>query len=140
MVNAYYVLLHKLDEVWREHKSISIPSADYWNIVRSTIKHDSPSRQGERFKRDDSLSELAVLYVQRIKLYDHATGECRDGLQQNGANENQGAESTLSYILSLLAVYNLRGLTTNERKNKVPEFESPLAGRAGKRLKLSGGP
>jgi len=45
------------------------------------------------------------------KLYDHANGGCRDGLGRDGVNENQGAESTLSYILSLLALYNLRGLT-----------------------------
>ena len=45
------------------------------------------------------------------KLYDHASGGCRDGLEADGVNENQGAESTLSYILSLLALYNLRGLT-----------------------------
>jgi hypothetical protein len=50
---------------------------------------------------------------QQISLYDHASGGCRDGLQDDGVNENQGAESTLSYILALLAIYNLRGLTTN---------------------------
>jgi glycosyltransferase involved in cell wall biosynthesis len=77
---------------------------------------------------------------QQIKLYDHATGGCRDGLQRDGVNENQGAESTLSYILSLLASYNLRGLTTNEGQTQVPELESPSAERAGKRLKLAGGP
>ena len=61
----------------------------------------------------------------QIKLYDHATGGCRDGLQPDGVNENQGAESTLSYILSLLAIYNLRGLTTNESKRRAQEFETP---------------
>ncbi len=59
---------------------------------------------------------------QQIKLYDHATGGCRDGLQQNGANENQGAESTASYVLSLLAIYHLRGVTVTEKKNPVPEL------------------
>ncbi len=49
---------------------------------------------------------------QRIKLYDHTGGGCRDGLHCNGVNENRGAESTLSYVLSLLDIYNLRGLTT----------------------------
>ena len=48
---------------------------------------------------------------QQINLYDHASGGCRDGLTREGVNENQGAESTLSYLSSLLAVYNLRGLT-----------------------------
>ena len=50
---------------------------------------------------------------QQIQLYDHATGGCRDGLTRDGVNENQGAESTLSYLCSLLAIYNLRGLTAN---------------------------
>ena len=60
----------------------------------------------------------------QLKLYDHASGGCRDGLQQGGVNENQGAESTLSYILSLLALYNLRGLTVKEINEEVPELEN----------------
>jgi glycosyltransferase involved in cell wall biosynthesis len=34
-------------------------------------------------------------------LYDPATGGCRDGLHAERANENQGAESTLSFLLAL---------------------------------------
>jgi hypothetical protein len=64
----------------------------------------------------------------QAKLYDHASGGCRDGLEQDGVNENQGAESTLSYILSLLALYNLRGLTVNEEE---PELEQHAVGHAG---------
>jgi glycosyltransferase involved in cell wall biosynthesis len=59
----------------------------------------------------------------QVKLYDHASGGCRDGLQQDGVNENQGAESTLSYILSLLALYNLRGLTVAQNDVEDPELE-----------------
>jgi hypothetical protein len=50
---------------------------------------------------------------QQRQLYDYASGGCRDGLTAHGVNENQGAESTLSYLCSLLAIYNLRGLTPN---------------------------
>jgi glycosyltransferase involved in cell wall biosynthesis len=35
-------------------------------------------------------------------LYDPASGGCRDGLHMDRVNENQGAESTLSFLLSLL--------------------------------------
>jgi hypothetical protein len=35
-------------------------------------------------------------------LYDPRTGGCRDGLHADRANENQGAESTLSFLLALL--------------------------------------
>ncbi|MBK8589079.1 MAG: glycosyltransferase family 4 protein [Sandaracinaceae bacterium] len=35
-------------------------------------------------------------------LYDLSTGGCRDGLHEDRPNENQGAESTLSFIMALL--------------------------------------
>src|SRR5271167_4281485 len=38
----------------------------------------------------------------QIALYDPATGGCRDGLHPDRANENQGAESTLSLLMALL--------------------------------------
>ncbi len=45
----------------------------------------------------------------RMPLYDHGTGGCRDGLEPNGVNENEGAESTLSWLLSLLSLYGYQG-------------------------------
>jgi glycosyltransferase involved in cell wall biosynthesis len=39
-----------------------------------------------------------------IPLYDFRTKGCNDGLMSDGVNMNQGAESTLSFLLSLLAV------------------------------------
>ena len=44
-----------------------------------------------------------------LSLYDHATGGCRDGLQVQSVNENQGAESTLCWLMALLAIYKHRG-------------------------------
>jgi hypothetical protein len=38
----------------------------------------------------------------RLPLYDASTGGCRDGLHAERINENQGAESTLSFLLALL--------------------------------------
>src|SRR5205814_8590832 len=35
-------------------------------------------------------------------LYDATTGGCRDGLHADRLNENQGAESTLSFLLALM--------------------------------------
>ena len=35
-------------------------------------------------------------------LYDATTGGCRDGLHAERANGNQGAESTLAFLLALL--------------------------------------
>jgi glycosyltransferase involved in cell wall biosynthesis len=39
-----------------------------------------------------------------IPLYDHETHGCADGLHCNGINRNQGAESTLAYLISALSV------------------------------------
>ncbi|HUY78822.1 MAG TPA: glycosyltransferase family 4 protein [Ktedonobacterales bacterium] len=38
----------------------------------------------------------------RIPLFDAATGACYDGLQPDGVNQNQGAESTLAFLLASL--------------------------------------
>jgi glycosyltransferase involved in cell wall biosynthesis len=40
----------------------------------------------------------------RIPIYDFRTKGCNDGLTPNGGNTNQGAESTLSFLLGLLAI------------------------------------
>ncbi len=53
-----------------------------------------------------------------ISLYDHATGGCRDGLETKGVNENQGAESTLCWLMALLAIYKHRGQSKIKQGNK----------------------
>ena len=67
---------------------------------------------------------------QQSPLYDHASGGCRDGLQPDGVNENQGAESTLSYLCSLLAIYNLRGLTASREQMLESDADKRVPGRS----------
>jgi glycosyltransferase involved in cell wall biosynthesis len=43
----------------------------------------------------------------QIALYAPTTGGCRDGLHPDRANENQGAESTLSFLMALLEMRKL---------------------------------
>ncbi len=40
----------------------------------------------------------------RLPLFDHETQGCCDGLEQQGVNRNQGAESTLAYWISHIAI------------------------------------
>jgi glycosyltransferase involved in cell wall biosynthesis len=42
----------------------------------------------------------------RVPLYDHETKGCCDGLGAAGVNRNQGAESTLAYLIAHLSVLN----------------------------------
>jgi glycosyltransferase involved in cell wall biosynthesis len=43
----------------------------------------------------------------QLSLYDSATGGCRDGLHPDRVNENQGAESTLSFLMALVEMRSL---------------------------------
>lgn len=49
----------------------------------------------------------------RMSLYDFETGGCCDGLERDGVNRNQGAESTLAYLISYLAVQQTFEKPTN---------------------------
>ncbi len=42
----------------------------------------------------------------RVPLYDFETRGCNDGLKSYGVNRNQGAESTLAYLISYLTVFS----------------------------------
>ncbi|MCF8069248.1 MAG: glycosyltransferase family 4 protein [Desulfobacterales bacterium] len=42
-----------------------------------------------------------------MPLYDPKTGGCRDGLMADGINQNEGAESSLAWLLSLMALQKL---------------------------------
>jgi glycosyltransferase involved in cell wall biosynthesis len=44
----------------------------------------------------------------RKPLYDFTTGGCRDGLHADRVNENQGAESTVAWLMSLLLMHDLQ--------------------------------
>lgn len=57
-------------------------------------------------------------------LYDPMTGGCRDGLHADRMNENQGAESTLSF---LMALFDMRAADRSNGSRSVP----PLAPESG---------
>jgi glycosyltransferase involved in cell wall biosynthesis len=44
----------------------------------------------------------------QVPLYDSVTGGCRDGLHPDRSNENQGAESSLSFLMALLEMRALQ--------------------------------
>jgi glycosyltransferase involved in cell wall biosynthesis len=50
----------------------------------------------------------------QLPLYDSTTGGCRDGLHPDRINENQGAESTLSFLMALLEMRKAKVTNTQE--------------------------
>jgi hypothetical protein len=69
---------------------------------------------------------------------DHATGGCRDGLQPEGLNQNQGAESTLAWLHSLIAMHvatgaaavAVRDIATARRPQAVAPMRATMPERA----------
>ena len=60
-----------------------------------------------------------------IPLYDFRTKGCSDGLEKNGVNLNQGAESMLSFMLTLLSLIESFAPTqTTDKGNKPSPVES----------------
>ena len=43
-----------------------------------------------------------------VSLVDLKTGACCDGLQPDGLNRNQGAESVVSWLISLLIMHEMQ--------------------------------
>ena len=57
-------------------------------------------------------------------LYDSTTGGCRDGLHPDRVNENQGAESTLSFLTALAVMRMLEKAESNEPNFKIHAIQS----------------
>jgi hypothetical protein len=51
----------------------------------------------------------------QVPLYDTITGGCRDGLHPDRINENQGAESTLSFLMALLEMQDAKVTNAQEQ-------------------------
>ncbi len=56
-------------------------------------------------------------------IYDASTGGCRDGLHMDGPNLNQGAESTLAWLIALLAMHQAQREFATGLADDTPEKE-----------------
>jgi hypothetical protein len=75
-----------------EAASMVSASLDALRVTRHPIWAEHACRAFDWFLGQNHLHE---------PVYDATTGGCRDGLHADRANQNQGAESTLSFLLSL---------------------------------------
>src|SRR4029077_12561260 len=56
----------------------------------------------------------------QIALYDPTTGGCRDGLHPERVNENQGAESTLSFLIAQVEMRLIQKSIDQHRDEATP--------------------
>ena len=54
--------------------------------------------------------------ISDLEVYSPETGGCRDGLHVDRVNSNQGAESTLAFLLSLAEMRSAQDILTIFRK------------------------
>jgi glycosyltransferase involved in cell wall biosynthesis len=66
-------------------------------------------------------------------LIDPDTGSCSDGLHPDRPNENKGAESVLSYLLSLVEMRRFAAMSAVDRATPAPKLSSSGAGAAAPR-------
>jgi hypothetical protein len=64
-----------------------------WRICGDSYWHRAAHRATEWFLGHNDL---------KLSLYDGRTGGCRDGLHSDRANQNEGAEATLSFLTALV--------------------------------------
>ena len=55
----------------------------------------------------------------QVPLYDVKTGGCRDGLHPDRVNQNQGAESSLSFLMALLEMQNLEASNPTQHDSEM---------------------
>lgn len=72
--------------------------AEAWRATRDPLWRDRARRFLWWFLGNNDTESL---------IYDFETGGCRDGLQSTGPNLNEGAESTLAWLISLITVHDL---------------------------------
>ena len=56
-----------------------------------------------------------------LPVYDPTTGGCRDGLHPDRPNENQGAESTLAFLQSLLELRLAKNIIITEEDTNIDQ-------------------
>lgn len=63
----------------------------------------------------------------QLTVCDHKTGGCSDGLESQGINANQGAESTLSWVISLINLHSALEMHLHSEKSISQELSSNRA-------------
>jgi glycosyltransferase involved in cell wall biosynthesis len=106
-------------------KQIALKTMDF--LDKLTLSNGYLSPVGNQiFRKPQYIEKMFLSYkwflgenTLRAPLYDHETKGCCDGLLPTGINRNQGAESTLAYLISHLTV--LKAFELEYEYNKIDQ-------------------
>ncbi|BDQ04170.1 glycosyltransferase family 4 protein [Ignavibacterium sp.] len=109
--DGFYIRNQK--RAWYDQQPI-----EAFSTVAATLKAYEATKENEWLKE----ARLAFEWFlgrndNQISLVDHNSGACRDGLHIDRANSNMGAESTLSYLLSLTLMHLYSEAYSNSDNN-----------------------
>jgi len=101
-----------------EANAMTSASIEAYRVTNDRFWLDEARRAFEWFLGSNDL---------RTEVYDSANGGCRDGLREDRTNENQGAESTLAFLLSLAEIKLLETTLASFRHAKVRGQETSVS-------------
>lgn len=108
----------RFDQQPIEVESTIAACAEAWRVTRETRWLDDAQLCYDWFLGRNTLGE---------PLYDPLTGGCRDGLQADGVNQNEGAESTLAWLLAAITMEEIKieaGTSDKEPQEKQPPLKA----------------
>ncbi len=73
-------------------------------VEATTLAHRVTGSKSDEHNMRQTLGWFFGMNTKSVRLYDDSTGACYDGINEKGLNENQGAESTLAFLLAAQAV------------------------------------
>ena len=114
--------LHNGEEIIPEDKGGEQPIDVAYTILALTKFYDV-------FKEDDYRQKMKIAFnwflgnnhLYQI-IYNPCTGGCYDGLEDTYINLNQGAESTLSYLMAILTIENYLAKKQIKKLLKIKRF------------------
>ena len=115
--------LNKGEELINENAGGEQPIDVAYTIMALSKFHSAFRKEGYKGKMKLAFNWfLGANHLQQI-IYNPCTGGCYDGLEEYNVNLNQGAESTVSYLMARLTMEeNLKGKAVGFVKEKVSDY------------------
>lgn len=100
--------MHKGKEILLQKNGGEQPIDVAYTILALSKFYEVFKKQGYRDKMDIAFNWfLGANHLQQI-IYNSCTGGCYDGVEEHSVNLNQGAESTVSYLMARLTIEKLQ--------------------------------
>ena len=95
------------EEIWLPHDAVAKTLATKRSTIEQFLDAGFPARKVPRLAVQHGIDAVRKI-LPKVKI-NSSKEACFDGIEAIGVNANQGAESTLSWLISLLTMYEIIG-------------------------------